>query len=172
MPRRLCEASEHFVVRQKRCRVSIGEMAQIVTMLSSMHSFTRRGLRSRRFPEVTRQEIATFIALDEDKQFEDLRGLRTRSAHLSGGSLGAYSALYVGVILVVFPLLGQALALWAGPFGSSLSIALTVFIAGSWISYSYVHDQHDMARAATRLAFYEEALRARASKKPEIENEG
>ncbi|MFF1254487.1 hypothetical protein ACFVYC_18605 [Pseudarthrobacter sp. NPDC058329] len=42
-----------------------------------MHSFTRRGLRSRCFPEVTRQEIATFVALDEEKQFEDLRSLRT-----------------------------------------------------------------------------------------------
>ncbi|MBT2534500.1 hypothetical protein J7E83_20690 [Arthrobacter sp. ISL-48] len=86
-----------------------------------MHSFTRRGVRSRRFPEVTRQEIETFLALDEEKQFEDLRSLRTRAAHLSGGSLGAFTALYP-------------------------------------IAYSYVFDQHGMARAATRLAFYERAL--------------
>jgi 4-hydroxybenzoate polyprenyltransferase len=128
-------------------------------MISSMHSFTRRGLRARRFPEVTRPDIAAFLALDENKQFEDMRNLRTRAAHLSGGSLGAYTALYVGVILVAFPLLGQATASWVGPFASSLSIALIVLLAGCWIAYSYIHDQHDMARAATRLAFYEEALK-------------
>lgn len=95
-------------------------------MLSSMHSFTRRGLRSHRFPEVTRQDIAAFLALDENKQFEDLRTLRTRAAHLSGGSLGAYTALYVGVILVALPLLGPATASWVGPFASSLCIALII----------------------------------------------
>ncbi|WP_156037199.1 hypothetical protein [Arthrobacter sp. UNC362MFTsu5.1] len=128
-----------------------------------MHSFTRRGLRSRRFPEVTRQEIATFVALDEEKQFQDLRSLRTRAAHLSGGSLGAFTALYVGVILVAFPLLGQATASWAGPFASPLSIALLVLFTGCSIAYSYVYDQHDMARAATRLAFYEQALKTHPS---------
>jgi len=128
-------------------------------MLSSMHSFTRRGLRSHRFPEVTRQDIAAFLALDENKQFEDLRTLRTRAAHLSGGSLGAYTALYVGVILVALPLLGPATASWVGPFASSLCIALIILLAGCWIAYSFIQDQHDMARAATRLAFYEEALK-------------
>lgn len=124
-----------------------------------MHSFTRRGLRSRRFPEVTRQEIATFLALNEDKQFEDLRSLRTRAAHLSGGSLGAFTAVYVGALLVAFPLLAHSTAGWAVNFASPLSIALIVLLSGSAIGYSYALDQHDMARAAARLAFYEQALK-------------
>lgn len=128
-----------------------------------MHSFTRRGLRSRRFPEVTRQEIATFLALNEDKQFEDLRSLRTRAAHLSGGSLGAFTAVYVGALLVAVPLLGQSTAGWAVNFASPLSIALIVLLSGCSIGYSYARDQHDMARAATRLAFYEQALREQGS---------
>lgn len=139
------------------------------TMLSSMHSFTRRGLRSRSFPEVTRQDITTFLALDENKQFEDLRTLRTRAAHLSGGSLSAYTALYVGVLLVAFPLLGQAIASWAGPLASTLCIALIVLIGGCWIAYAYLHDQHDMARAATRLTFYEEALKTQTGEKQVLE---
>ncbi|MET4622826.1 hypothetical protein ABIE18_004305 [Arthrobacter sp. 2762] len=130
-------------------------------MLSRMHSFTRRGLRSRSFPEVTRAEIATFLTLSEDKQFEDLRSLRNRTAHLSGGSLGAFTALYIGVILVAFPLIGQATAPWAGPLAPPLSIGLVVLVAGYWIAYSYVKEQRNMAHAATRLTFYEEALKKR-----------
>ncbi|MHC6231977.1 hypothetical protein ACX5I6_20810 [Arthrobacter sp. MMS24-T111] len=134
-----------------------------------MHSFTRRGLRSRRFPEVTREDIDIFLALDENKQFEDLRELRTRAAHLGGGSLGAYTALYVSVTLAALPLLVQGTASWVGPFTSALAIALVVLVAGFWIAYSFVHAQHEMARAATRLAFYEEALRAKPLRHVEAE---
>lgn len=133
-------------------------------MLASMHSFSRRGMRSRRFPQVTREEVATFLALSADKQFEDLRSLRIRAAHLNGGSLGAFAALYVGVILVAFPLLGQATAPYVGLLAPpmSLTVGLVILVGGCWIAYSYIHEQRDMAHAATRLAFYEEALQSGA----------
>lgn len=133
-------------------------------MLTGMHSFTRRGLRSRTFPQVTKDEVVTFLALSEDQQFEDLRSLRNRAAHLSGSSLGAFTTLYMGVILVAFPLLSQATAPLIGPYALpiSLSVGLVVLVAGCWISYSYIHSQRDMAHASTRLTFYEEALRNRS----------
>jgi hypothetical protein len=36
-----------------------------------------------------------------------------------------------------------------------------------WIAHWFIHAQHDMARAATRLAFYEEALKSRTTSNSE-----
>lgn len=130
-----------------------------------MHTFTRRGLRSRSFPDVTQQEIATFLSLGEDKQFEDLRSVRYRAAHLSGGSPGAFTTLYVGVIRSPFRCRANGSTLLPGPVASPLSIGLVILIGGCWIAYSYAGDQRDMvADAATRLASYEETLESRTVK--------
>lgn len=74
-----------------------------------MHSFTRRGLRSRRFPEVTRQEVRRFLTLNDEQQFEDLLLLRTRAAHFGAGSLTAFTALYISIILFAVPLMIESL---------------------------------------------------------------
>lgn len=123
-----------------------------------MHSFTRRGLRSRSFPEVTRQEINRFLGLSDDEQFEDLRLLRTRAAHLSGGSLSAFTALYISIIFFAVPLINASLpsdALWFPP---TLIPAVFALALGLGIAYGFIHEQHNMARAAARLAFYEDVL--------------
>jgi len=49
------------------------------------------------------------VSLSEEQKFEDLRLLRTRAAHLSGGSMAAFTALYVSIIFFAVPLILSAM---------------------------------------------------------------
>jgi hypothetical protein len=128
-----------------------------------MHSFTRRGRRSRRFPVVERSDVSLFLSLDETKQFEDLRLLRTRTAHLGGGSLAAVTAIFVSIILAVPPILmgDSGPQNESGAGGSAYLLAVAIVGIGVWLAFGFLLEQRDMARASARLTFYEEALAQR-----------
>lgn len=132
-----------------------------------MHSVTRKSRRARRFPAVEQPEIALFLSQDERQQFEDLRELRTKAAHLGGGSLAAFTAVYVSLIIVVLPILTTTILDNAGPYAAAAPYLTAVVIggAGLWIAIAFLHEQHDMARAAARLSFYTEALTIRAGER-------
>lgn len=123
-----------------------------------MHSFTRSSRRSRTHPPVEQAEIEAFLGLSPAQQFEDLRELRMSAAHLGGGSLSAFSAIYISIVVGALPLISSA---WPDGFGSpAVPFALGAFILGGGftVALAFVRYQQEMARAATRLAFYEDAL--------------
>ena len=102
-------------------------------------------------------EIKHFLVLSQAQQFEVLRKLRTDAAHLGGASLSAFTAVYISVVLVAFPLLASPIVeLWPGP--GSTGLGLFILLAGMVLAISLVRHQHDLARSATRLAFFEDAL--------------
>lgn len=125
-----------------------------------MHSVTRKGRRARHFPAVEQAEIALFLGQDERQQFEDLRDLRTKAAHLGGGSLAAFTALYVSLIIVVLPILTATILDDTGPYAAEAPYITAAVIGGSglWIAIAFLREQHNMARASARLTFYTEAL--------------
>lgn len=112
----------------------------------------------RRFPEVTPQEVRRFLTLNDEQQFEDLLLLRTRAAHFGAGSLAAFTALYISVILFAVPLIIESLPGETLGIPPALIPTVGTLAAGIWIAFAFVQEQHNMARAAARLAFYEEAL--------------
>lgn len=131
------------------------------------------GRRSRWFPVVERSDVDLFLSLSETQQFEDLRDLRTRAAHLGGGSLAAFTALYVSIVLAVLPLFLGSIIDESGPFASAAPYitGAAVLILGLWIAYSFVLEQRDMARASARLAFYDEALQRQQHPRSRVSRE-
>lgn len=110
---------------------------------------------------VQQSDLDLFFSLSKTQQFEDLRELRTRVAHLGGGSLAAFTALYLSIVLVVLPMLLGSIIDGSGPYGVAapyITVAATLLL-GMWIAYSFMLEQRDLARASARLAFYDDALR-------------
>jgi hypothetical protein len=117
--------------------------------------------------QVQESEIAAFLGLDPKLQFEKLRELRRDAAHLSGGSFGALIAIYTSAALVAYPLISSSFFQ-----NSSIRFADQSLVIGSGIAclvfllaMNYALTQNRLARSATRLAFYEEALRESLSGK-------
>lgn len=109
-------------------------------------------------PPVEQAEIGAFLALSPRQQFEDLRELRMSAAHLGGGSLSAFSAIYISIVVGALPLIGSAWPNGSGWFGVPLALAAVILGGGFAVAIALVRHQHEMARAATRLAFYEDEL--------------
>lgn len=65
----------------------------------------------------------------------------------------------VSVIVVVLLILASTILNDSGPFGSSSLYDRSCHgVPDMWITFMFVSEQHDMARASTRLAFYIETL--------------
>lgn len=127
-----------------------------------MHTDTRKARRLGVTLPVEQVEIDHFLILDSTRQFDVLRQLRTDAAHLSGGSMSAFTAAYISVVLVAIPLMASSIVnSW--PVGGSIGLGAFILIAGLVLARSSVLYQRDLARSATRLAFFEEAL-SRASR--------
>lgn len=108
-----------------------------------MHSFTRTGRRSRWFPIVERSDFDLFLSLSRTQQFEDLRELRTRTAHLGRGTLAAFTALYASIVLAVLPIFLGSIVDEHGPFASVAPdiTGSVILIFGLWLAYSFVLEQ-------------------------------
>ncbi|MBG6181873.1 hypothetical protein [Arthrobacter sp. CAN_A1] len=122
-----------------------------------MYTYTRKARRLGLTPPVELEEIDRFLDLDLVQRFEVLRQLRTNAAHLGGGSLGVFIAVYISVVLVAIPLLAASI-IEDFPVAGSMGLGLFVLVAGIVVTRSFILHQRDLARSSTRLAFFEEAL--------------
>ena len=113
--------------------------------------------------DVTVQEddIQAFLRLPEEQRFQVMRTLRHETSLLSGGGLGPMAGIYFAAVVASLPLL-TALSLQGDePWMLAVSITVGAFmlISGLYLTLQVVLTQRRYARSATRLAFYEDALR-------------
>lgn len=114
-------------------------------------------------PHVRPSEVAAFLELDPQPQFEELSQLRRDAAHLGGGSFGALVAVYIGAALVAYPLIISGFYQMVDLPIHPLVIGLGVAGIGLVLALSFAVTQNNLGRSATRLAFYEEALEVQRS---------
>lgn len=110
---------------------------------------------------VRQEDIQAFLELTQDQRFEVLRTLRHEASLLAGGGLGPMAALYFAAVVASLPLV-SALSLqddkqWAAP--TSIALGILMLITNLYLTLQVVLSQRRYARSATRLAFYEDALR-------------
>jgi hypothetical protein len=113
--------------------------------------------------DVTVQEddIKAFLRLPEEQRFQVMRTLRHEASLLSGGGLGPMAGIYFAAVVASLPLL-TALSLQGNkPWTLAVSIAVgaLTLISGLYLTLQVILTQRRYARSATRLAFYEDALR-------------
>jgi len=107
------------------------------------------------------EDIETFLRLPLEQRFQILRALRHEASLLAGGGLGPMAGLYFAAVVASLPLL-LALALqddkqWAAPV--SIAAGAILLVSGLYLTGQVLFSQRKYARSATRLAFYEDALR-------------
>jgi hypothetical protein len=125
--------------------------------LRFMYTYTRKARRLGLTSPVELEEINRFLDLSPAQRFEVLRQLRTDVAHLGGGSLSAFIAVYISVVLVAIPLLASSI-IEDFPVGGSIGIGLFILVAGLVVTRSFILHQRDLARSSARLTFFEDAL--------------
>lgn len=113
--------------------------------------------------DVTVQEgdIEAFLRLPEEQRFQVMRTLRHEASLLSGGGLGPMAGIYFAAVVASVPLLTALSVQGDKPWTLAASIAVGAFvlICGLYLTLQVVLTQRRYARSATRLAFYEDALR-------------
>lgn len=112
-------------------------------------------------PHVQPADVAAFLELDPQLQFEELRELRRDAAHLGGGSFGALAAVFVSAALVAYPLIVSGLYQVGVSSSQPLILGIGVAVLGAVVATSFALTQNNLGRSAARLAFYEEALKER-----------
>lgn len=128
------------------------------------HAMGIRRRSGRHFVEdvtVQQEDIEAFLELPHDQRFQVLRTLRHETSLLAGGGLGPMAALYFAAVVASLPLISalssQDDKQWAAP--TSIALGTFVLISGLYLTFQVVLSQRRYARSATRLAFYEDALR-------------
>jgi hypothetical protein len=122
---------------------------------------TRSGSHFAENATVQQEDIQAFLELTHDQRFKVLRTLRHEASLLAGGGLGPMAALYFAAVVASLPLI-SALSLqddkqWAAP--ASIALGVFMLMSGLYLTVQVVLSQRRYARSATRLAFYEDALR-------------
>lgn len=110
---------------------------------------------------VQEDDIQAFLRLSEEQRFQVMRTLRHDASLLSGGGLGPMAGIYFATVVASLPLL-TALSLQGDePWTLAVSVTVGAFmlISGLYLTLQVVFTQRRYARSATRLAFYEDALR-------------
>lgn len=110
---------------------------------------------------VQEDDIEAFLRLPEEQRFQVMRTLRHEAALLSGGGLGPMAGIYFAAVVASVPLMTALSVQGDKPwtFAASVAVGAFVLICGLYLTLQVVLTQRRYARSATRLAFYEDALR-------------
>jgi hypothetical protein len=107
------------------------------------------------------QDVEEFLRHTPVERFEVLRTLRHEASLLSGGGLGPMAGLYFAALTVSLPLV--ALLTVQDDKSSAVPLSLLIgsvlLIFGLYLTGQVISGQRKYAQSATRLAFYEEAVR-------------
>lgn len=110
---------------------------------------------------IQEEDIKAFVDLPESERFQVLRTLRHEASLLAGGGLGPMAGIYFSALVASLPLLAllslQGGQQWAALI--SIAIGAVLFMFGLYLTVQVILSQRRYARSATRLAFYEDALR-------------